>query len=38
MKEGRYKIIITIYEANDLMAKAWSLPILNDKSACDSFV
>lgn len=39
MKEGDYKILITVYEANDLIPRpADFLLFTADKSACDAFV
>ncbi len=39
MKEGDYKILITIYEANDLIPRPADFLLFNaDKSACDAFV
>ncbi len=39
MKEGNYKIIITVYEANDLMPRGYDFVLFNaEKSAADSFV
>jgi hypothetical protein len=39
MKEGDYKILITVYEANDLLPRAADYYLTTlDKSACDAFV
>lgn len=39
MKEGNYKVIITVYEANDLEARGTDfLLFTTEKSACDTFV
>lgn len=39
MKEGDYQILITIYEANQLMPRGTDFFLFkSDKSACDSFV
>lgn len=39
MKEGDYKIIITIYEASDLIPRPADYFVTQlDKSACDAFV
>ena len=39
MKEGDYKILITVYEANDLIPRPADFFLFTtDKSACDAFV
>lgn len=39
MKEGNYKILITVYEANELIPGPADFLIFEaDKSACDAFV
>ena len=39
MKEGDYKILVTIYEANDLMPRPADYFFKNiEKSACSAFV
>lgn len=39
MKEGDYQILITVYEANDLMPRGTDFWIFKtDKTACDAFV
>jgi len=38
MKEGTYKILITVYEANDLQPRAEVLFFNPEKSACDAFI
>ena len=40
MKEGTYKIIITVYELNDLEPKSFKIWKFNleEKSACDAFI
>lgn len=39
MKEGDYKILITVYEANDLEPKPAEFLFFDlNKSACDAFV
>ena len=39
MKEGDYKILITVYEANDLVPRPADFLLFDaEKSACDAFV
>ena len=39
MSEGNYKVLITVYEANDLMARDIDFILFNaEKTAADAFV